>query len=85
MVSFFLGGGAGRGYCFVGFFVFWGVFFPKNRTDEKDYGSDAITSFASHFRATLAATRYDSTKVLNEITLSLEQYCWNQKRAAVNA
>ena len=68
----------------VSCFVF-GFFDPKNRTDEKDYGNDALTSFANHFRATLAAARYDSTTVLNESTLSLAQYCWNQKRAAINA
>ena len=64
--------------------TFWGqhicsgIFYffspPENSTDE-DYGSDAITSFANHFLATLTAARYDQTKVLNEITLSLAQYC----------
>ena len=44
-------------------------FDPKKWTDEKNYGNDAITSFAGHFQATLAAAGYDSTKVHNEITL----------------
>ena len=56
-----------------------GYFYPKYWTYEKDYGNDAITSFANHFRATLTAARYDEIKVLNDITLSLAQYCWNQQ------
>ena len=60
-------------------------FDPKNWTDEKNYRNNIITSFANHFQAKLLAVRYDSTKVLNEITLSLAQYCWNQKRAMINA
>ena len=44
-------------------------FDSKNWTDEKNYRNNAITSFTSHFQATLAAARYDSIKVHNEITL----------------
>ena len=44
-------------------------FDPKNWTDEKNYGNDAITSFVGHFQVMLAAARYDSTKVHNEFTL----------------
>ena len=42
---------------------------PKNWTNEKIYGNDAITSFASHYQATLAAARYDLTKVHNKFML----------------
>ena len=49
------------------------------------FGHNVITSFANHFLPKLPAARYDSTKVLSEITLSLAQYCWNQKRAAITA
>ena len=41
-------------------------FDPENWTGEKDYGNDAITSFANHFQMTLAATGYDSGNVLVE-------------------
>ena len=41
-------------------------FDPENWTGEKDYGNDAITSFANRFQMTLAATGYDSGKVLVE-------------------
>ena len=70
-------------YAMVRLFVFF-FFDPKNWTDKKNYGNNAITSFANHFQANLLATRYDLTKVLNEIILSLAQYCWNQKRAVTN-
>ena len=69
-----------NGECFVCLFVFN----PKNWTDKKNYGNDAITSFVNNFQATLAATRYNSAKVLKKIMLSLGQYCWNQKRAVTN-
>lgn len=36
---------------------------PKNWTDEKDYGLDELTKFASHFEIPLAMTTYDSEKV----------------------
>ena len=38
----------------------------KNWTGEKDYGNNAITSFANHFQMTLAAADYNSAKVLRE-------------------
>lgn len=42
-------------------------FDPKNCMDKKDYGNNAITSFSNYFKATLAAIRNDSTKVLKKL------------------
>ena len=40
------------------------LFDPKNWAGEKNYGNGAITSFAGHFQATLAAAGYDSDQSL---------------------
>ena len=53
---------------------FWGqnlsecneLFWPKELDRWKGYGNDAVISFANHIKATLAATGYDSTEVLNK-------------------
>ena len=37
-----------------------GFFDPKNWTDEKNYGNNAITIFANHFQAKLPAARQDT-------------------------
>lgn len=49
-----------------GVYAAMSFFDPKNWTDEKDYGNDAIVTFANHFQTTLAVTSYDSSKVLRE-------------------
>ena len=36
---------------------------PKGWTDDKDYGTDAIREFASHFCVPLSSTAYDKTKI----------------------
>ena len=36
---------------------------PESWTDEKDYGTDAIREFASHFCVPLSSTVYDETKI----------------------
>ena len=46
-------------------------FYTKHWTDENNYGNNAITSLANHLQAKLPAIKYDLTKVLNEIMLSL--------------
>ena len=36
---------------------------PKGWTNDKDYGTDAIREFASHFCVPLSSTAYDETKI----------------------
>ena len=36
---------------------------PKGWTNDKDYGTDAIREFASHFCVPLLSTAYDETKI----------------------
>ena len=49
-----------------GIYATMNFFDPKNWTDKKDYGNDAIVNFAAHFQSTLASAGYDSTKALRE-------------------
>ena len=55
-------------YAMVSCFVF-GFFDPKNRTDEKDYGNDAMTSFCQSFPSNISCRkiRLDQSFVRNYV------------------
>ena len=50
----------------VGIFDQMAIFDPKNWSNEKDYGNESLSQFASHFQETLSMTSFDLTKATNE-------------------